>query len=284
MNASPLPILRRISRSVLWSIGAFGCVLLVMLMMAHSSHTHSTSATAPVSFVQDEPAIESLGEAPTQAEVAAAIFIARPAMPTDAEFEPLGDLDDLSMKTAITFTPFGAGIESLKLPDDFVTVAAKVHVMLQARYELEGTTKFATPFAAMAIKINDSFVDLGGWEYPIWSQVSVGVFEAFVDDVDGNPVVRIERRFTLKPNEQHGVYRAETMENLTNAPIRARLISTGAIDMHKADSSYGGDRRRVRYGFLLPPEQQGTSLSVTVDDELKNRNKLLGKKQWSRPQ
>ena len=33
--------------------------------------------------------------------------------------------------------------------------------------------------------------------------------------------------------------------------------------MPKARSSYGGDRRRVRYGYLLSPEKQGQSARVT---------------------
>jgi YidC/Oxa1 family membrane protein insertase len=281
MNASPLKFFRP-ARSVLWAIGAFVCVLMMMLLMARASDIHKKSIAAPVSFIQDESATDVPGEEntdqTTESTIKSPSYVARAVELTDGGFDPLGDLDDIDQRTALTFTQLGAGIESLQLPDEFETVAGNVHVTLQAKIELENSTKFATPFAAMSVKINGTIVDLSGWNYPIWSQVSAGVFEAHIDDIDGNPVVRLERRFTLKPNKQHGFYLAETIENLSNKPINASLVSSGAIDMPKADSSYGGDRRRVRYGFLLPQEQQATSLTVTVDEELKNRNKLLGKK------
>ncbi len=284
MNASPLSIFRY-ARVFLWSFGAFVCVLAFMLVMLRFVETAPSTATSPVSFVQDAPSVSpadsdapdgdaAVGDAPA----ADSPYVVRPAEPSAQGYTPLGDLDNLDQKIALTFSPLGAGVESLQLPDDFETVALKVHVTLQAKYEQPGTTFFAVPFAAFAAEINSTTIDLSGWAYPIWNEVSPGVFQAFIDDAMGNPIARIERRFTLKPNEQHGFYLDETIENLSTEPIQARLISTGAIDMPKAGSSYGGDRRRVRYGYLLPPEQQGTSMAVTVDEELKSRNKLLGKK------
>jgi len=288
MNASPLSILRP-TRSALWAAGAFVCVLTLTAMLTSTASNHSAHSIAPVSFVQDEPAdpvadpvvdpvVDLNTDRAVEPTITAPLYVARPVEPSESGFTPLGDLDNLDQKTSLTFTTAGAGIQSLQLPDDFETVAGKVHVTLQAKYELENSTKYATPFAAMGVKINNTFVDLGGWSYPIWAEIEPGVFEAFIDDADGNPVARVERRFTLKPNEQHGFYLSETVENLSSEPLKAQLISSGAIDIAKAKSSYGGDRRRVRYGYMLPTELQGPSLTVTVDDELKNRSKLLGKK------
>jgi len=106
---------------------------------------------------------------------------------TGGGFDPLGDLDNADQKIAINFTELGAGIESLRLPDDFETVAGKVHVTLQAKINLPGSTTSAVPFAAISVRVNDSIVDITGWAYPIWSQTSPGVFEAFIDDLEGNP-------------------------------------------------------------------------------------------------
>ncbi len=278
MNASPLSLFRY-ARVFLWSFAAFVCVLAFMLMMLRFAGIASTIMnTTPVSFVQDTPSASPVDSVSEPAGDSPYVVRPAPAGPSSEGYRPLGDLDNLDQKIAITFSPLGAGIESLKLPDDFETVALKVHVTLQAKYEQPGTTYFAVPFAAFAAEINGTTIDLSGWTYPIWNEISPGIFEAFIDDAMGNPIARIERRFTLKPNEQHGFYLDETIENLSNESIEARLISTGAIDMPKAGSSYGGDRRRIRYGFLLPPEQQGTSMTVRVDEELKSRNKLLGKK------
>jgi YidC/Oxa1 family membrane protein insertase len=304
MNATT----RSLSRSkhqidLAWALGAFAGLLVVVLLLAQWTSGPMHAKTAPVSWVQDETTSEPAdvqadvqindpvddpadAAQANQAEEAAAqppalvapSFTARRVAPPTNGFDSLGDLDNPDQLTTLSFTPLGAGLASLKLPDEFETVAGKVHVTLQE--ETVGTNgAIAVPFAALSVQINDEIVYLIGTEAdPVWAQVDVGVFEAYIDDTEGNPVVRIERRFTLKPSGLHGFFLEERIDNLTSEPINARLVSTGAIDMPKAKSTYAGDRRRVRYGYLLPAEQQGTSLSVTVDDELKNRSKLLGKK------
>ena len=276
MNASPFSILRQ-TRPALWAIGAFVCVLTLTAVLIGTTPGHRAHSIAPASFVQDEPT-DAVVDPIVEPTISAPLYVDRPVEASQSGFTPLGDLDNLDQKTALTFTTAGAGVQSLQLPDDFETVAGKVHVTLQAKYELENSTKYATPFAAMGVYVNDTFVDLSGWGYQIWAEIEAGVFQAHVDDAAGNPVLRIERRFTLKPNKLHGFYLSETIENLSSEPVKAQLISSGAIDIAKAKSSYGGDRRRVRYGYMLPADQQGSSLGVMVDDELKNRSKLLGKK------
>ena len=304
----------RAARSNIGLVVSSLCVLTLMVTLGvigsadHASHGHSLdhdhdhdhdSVMLPVSMnMQDqgaddaeqvEPTVESTVESTVEPVVAPVMtqpaVVQTPAMynprevePSENGFTPLGVLDDTEQQIELEFSPMGAGIDTLQLPDRFVSVDQKEHVTLQRREDLEGTTQFAVPFAARTIEINGESVGLSGWAYPIWSQVEPGVFEAIVEDLAGNPIVRIERRFTIKPNHQQGFYLKETVENLSGAPIRTRLISTGAIDLPMAVSSYGGDRRRVRYGYMLPAEMQGTSMMVTVDDELKNRNKLLGKK------
>jgi YidC/Oxa1 family membrane protein insertase len=214
----------------------------------------------------------------TESRFTAPLYAARVVQPVEGGFAELGDLDDPNYRASLEFTPLGAGIESLQLPDEFETVKGEIHVSLQRAVENASGVK-AVPFAALYIQINDYVVYLTGTsDQPIWSQTSPGVFEAFIDDADGQPVLRIQRSFTLKPNTQHGFILDETIENLSLESLRVQLVTTGPIDMPKAKSSYAGDRRRVRYGYLLPVELQGTSLAVTVDNELKSRNKLFGKK------
>jgi len=294
MNASPFS--KRL-RSFAWSfsvLGATGTVLattlLFALFFAQSQQVSHEPAAAiqPVAFMQDggeleepstTPAAEPAAEpAPEPATIAAPSYVAREVASSDAGFAPLGDLDDLTQRIAIEFSPLGAGIETLKLPDDFETVKGLKHMTLQAKYQQEGSTAFSVPFAALSIVIEGEVIDLTGWAFPVWTETAPGSFEAYIDDVDGNPVARITRVFTLKPNAEHGFYLEESVENLGDQRLATRLISTGVIDMAKAKSSYGGDRRRIRYGYLLSPEKQGQSARVTVDQELKSRNKVLGKK------
>jgi len=271
-------------------MGACAALVAITFFLGMRLSHGTPSAFAPMSWMQDEPAQEPAPqtvedatqppESPVESHPAPIThrYVARLAPVAPGGFDQLGDLDDPDQQTDLQFTVLGAGIQSLELPDEFETVAGKEHVSLQNQIKGSGGV-VAVPFAALYVKINDEAVYLTGTsDEPIWTQISPGVFEAYIDSVDGDPILRIERRFTLKPNGLHGFFLEETMENLTDVPIRARLVTTGMIDMPKAKSSYAGDRRRVRYGYLLPQEQQGTSLSVTVDDKLKSRNKLLGKK------
>ncbi len=292
MNASPLSSSRQSLRSTLAPIAAMLCVAMLMLVLvgvASSKHTEQFSSH-PVAWAQDdgaetetdaqvEPTIDIPQTVePTQSQAQAQYF-ARVVEPSASGFDPLGDLDDLDQRSVLTFTQMGAGVESLKLADEFETVAFEKHVLLQKTTSTEHSSSPAVPFTALYVQINDEIVYIiGSEEAPVWAQVSQGVFEAYIDDAQGQPVLRVVRSYTLKPNQQHGFYLKETIENLTDAPLRARLVTIGAIDMPKAISSYGGDRRRIRYGHLLTQEQQGTSLKVQVDEELKNRSKLLGKK------
>ncbi|PCI10336.1 hypothetical protein COB72_03940 [bacterium] len=299
MNASPISLLRRSSRSTLWSLGAFTLIMALMVAMGIESSVRadgmSQSAIAPVSWAQDDttaspdtstdvqptanPVIDTAIDQAIEQATAPSMYVARLNEPNTTGFDPLGDLDNLDQRTAIEFSVSGAGIRSLQLPDDFETVAGLNHVTLQAQVQVNPDSNPAVPFTALMVVINgESVLIIGDDDAPVWSQIAVGTFEAFVDDRDGNPIVRLERKFTLKPNSQHGFYLAETIENLSSQRISAKLITTGAIDMPKAVSSYGGDRRRFRYGYMLMPEQQSTSMAVTVDDELTNRNKILGKR------
>lgn len=261
--------------------------LLVMLACMALLTTPAIAQSEPNAAPQEQAQPESLDQAqapaqPSASEQIPAIispnYIVRPAPINPDGFTPLGDLDDVNQKTYLEFTPWGAGIAAIKLPDEYETVKFEKHITLQLE-QVNANNLHAVPFAAVSLLINGELVEIAGTGFaPLWTQTAPGVFEAFVDDTEGNPVLRVERRFELKAQDRHGFILSETIENLSDQPVRAALNTTGMIDMPKADSTYGGDRRRVRYGYLLPPEQQGLSTRVTVDDELFSRNKLLGKR------
>ncbi len=253
---------------------------------------------ARVSLTKDQQAgapEESTGEAPASGDPAAnapqpqapaalspPAYAARVVAPREGGFEDLGDLDDEAQKTYLSFTPLGAGVSAIRLPDEFETVKFEKHVTLQKEIVSDAGVH-AVPFAAISVKVNDTTVQLSGSiDAPVWAQTAPGRFEAIIDDAQGQPALRIERRFTIKPNGAHGFILTETLTNLGDAPLRVSTNTTGMIDMSRAESTYGGDRRRVRYGYLLPPEQQGPSLIVTVDDRLSSRTKLLGPRTQTR--
>lgn len=248
-------------------------LLLLVAMLALPTH---------VVAAQDEPTPQALEQAPAQTQAEATIsapsYVARVVEPNPEGLSALGDLNDDTQKTYLEFTEFGAGIESIKLPDEFETVDFKDHITLQQMVVSDSGLR-VVPFAAISIVINGEMLEIFGSDIaPLWRQIAPGNFELFVDDAQGNPVLRIERRFELKPDGRHGFVLSETIENLSPDTHRVVLNTTAMVDMPEADSTYGGDRRRVRYGYLQPPEKQGTSLLVNVDDELYSRTKLLGKR------
>lgn len=229
---------------------------------------------APPVRAQDDAGAQGNG-APA---ITAPSYVVRPAPVSAGGLTPLGDLDDTQQPIYLEFSPFGAGVRSIQLPDEFVTVKFEDHILLQQEH-VNSSNQRAVPFAAAWLNLNGTLISISGNDIaPLWSQTAPGVFELFVDDAEGNPVVRLERRYTLKPEKRHGFVLSESVENLTGEPISAAIDTFSMVDMPKAESSYGGDRRRIRYGYLRAPEQQGTSLLVQVDNELLSRNKLLGKK------
>ncbi|MFG0246356.1 MAG: YidC/Oxa1 family membrane protein insertase [Phycisphaerales bacterium JB052] len=226
---------------------------------------------------QDDP---GTSEAPDSAiETESPSYFVRDVEMGDEGFASLGDIENPDLKTYLEFSPYGAGIEAIRLPDEFETVKFEKHITLQ-QTQVNANGVRAVPFAAISIVIDTEPVNIVGSEAdPVWAERSPGVFELFIDDDEGNPVLRLERRFELKPENRHGFILTESIENLDDQPHRIVLNTTAMIDMPKAESTYGGDRRRVRYGFLKAPEQQGASTKVSVDDKLYSRNRLLGKRE-----
>jgi YidC/Oxa1 family membrane protein insertase len=210
-------------------------------------------------------------------------------------YSKLGSLAADGPGAEITFSQQGAGVASLKLAKDFVTVARTEHVELQRVLFTPtldsngmlipnvGTT--LVPFSVAAIEVNGAVVPLAsGIGDSFWKELEPGRFEAFVVNAQDQRVLRIERRFALVGGESK--IRVWTkLENLTDLPLRTRLYQFGPVDMgHEASyddphsSAYGGDNRRVRYGYLLSPEKDPTQSFVLSEEYRFARAAALGKR------
>jgi YidC/Oxa1 family membrane protein insertase len=187
---------------------------------------------------------------------------------------PIGSETSLD-KAHLEFSRLGAGITHLALPDSYQSVKHETHIDLQSIVSMPGLPN-AIPFAALTVTINGQVVDIAS--DPVWRELEPGIFECIIDDANGSPLMRITRAFTLKADDLYGFELTNTFENLSDRAITASLAQTGPIDLPKPDNTYGGDRRRVRFGYLLPVEQQSSDTTVTVDDDLESRTTLLGKK------
>jgi len=231
---------------------------------------------------QVEDQVESPGEGDVESEPQAApepnyVVRAWPELP--ATLQSLTPSDAAAHDLLIVeFSRFGAGIESLQLSDAYETVKREKHVTVQkARVDRANFLK-AVPFALASVTINGERVVLGA-RSDTWRQSAAdpGHFEAEILDRDGAAVARVTRRFIVLP-ASYELTIDQSLENLTAEPMTVVWTQTGPIDLPTPQSLYGGDKRRVRYGYLLNPARQSASDQVTADGRLTQRNKLLGKR------
>lgn len=180
--------------------------------------------------------------------------------------EPARGQDTTPMEMLIAFSPLGAGIESLQLADQWTTIGSGGdHETLQLAVEHQGQK--LVPFAMLGVTIDGQGVDLSGSPDPVWRQTAPGAFEATIVDEAGAEVARIYRRYTLEPGA-HDVLLEQGLENLTSAPMAVRWRQLGPGDLPIGVVRYGGDVRRVHFGYLPPPGPNPTGQVVSARDTL----------------
>jgi len=197
-------------------------------------------------------------------------------------FEGVGSLDPASgYLLRVEFSHLGAGVRSIDLTNHYTTLKEDEHVRVQeerTRLELSGPSTVLTPFAALAVEVKP---ELGaGATVPliapgVWRQVAPGAFEATVGDAAGTPVLRVERAFGVSPGS-HDVTVRQRVVNLTGSALAVRLFETGPVDLPQGAATYGGDKRRVRFGYLLSSRQDPTRAAVVSNDFLLERAEVLG--------
>ena len=259
----------------------------------------ATERTAPTE-TPIRPAAEPQGEpAPPPTGLRAESFEGDPLA---ASFAPLGGLGyDSPYQMRLEFTPLGAGVRSLRMADQLDSIqtdrAARKRepvedehfVELQAEHRVtwkgvdpqgNAVARLAAiaPMAVLAVEVDGALVPLADAVRPLWRQVSAkepGRFEAFVVDADGRRVLRVERRYTLAENA-NDVLLAQRVENLTDRALRVRLRVFGPGDLPEDHLGYGGDKRRVRFGYLAAPAVDPTRQFVSASDFLWPRARALG--------
>ena len=159
----------------------------------------------------------------------------------------------------VRFNPCGAGIDRLTLANSYTTIEKTDHEVVQSFLPMPSVAAldprlgFAA-FAAEKVTIDGTAVDLSLAPVSgqtLWKQTAPGAFEAEVDDGDGKPALRITRAFTLKSGEfELGL--EQNIENLTGHPIALEWHQFGPTSLPAGIIRYGGDVRRVRFGFIQP--------------------------------
>ncbi len=225
------------------------------------------------------PAPDGQAAAPTDGQPAAAAP-AQPAAPlpplnglrvrpvdgpmTPESLTPIGSLDPADPENLwVRFNPIGAGIESIRLAEHFTSVDRTEHDEVQAtlRVQQNSYTVAVPPMAALALEIDGSTVNLASSTQRTWAETAPGQFEATIEDGSGAPVARVVRRYILGP-EQYHLRVEQHVENLSGRPLNIKWFQYGPTSLARGTPGYGGDTRRVRFGYLLSPSSDPTQQHV----------------------
>lgn len=196
------------------------------------------------------------------------------------EVAPFGTLGSLDPSTGlllhVAFSPNGVGIAELRLAEYYETVRRKEHVLLQSEraWPIDAPAYRTAPFSLAQVTISGKTILLMDDAVPpegptrYWREVPGGssqrrAFEAFILDAAGERIARIVREFEVSPTSHELILR-QRVENLTDAAFEASIRHYGPVDLPRDRLSYGGDKRRVRFGYLLSPNPSDPSRDRTV--------------------
>jgi YidC/Oxa1 family membrane protein insertase len=202
-------------------------------------------------------------------------------------FTPLGSLDPSSgYKLEFEASRYGAGLREVVLSDFWKTVKKEERYALVEEQTIQLKVKVGfTPMAATYLKINDAdlislysrFREGLPAATDIWREVEPGRYEALIIDSNDQEVLRLERQYTVEPGS-YEITLEQRFENLTDAPMELALFQFGPADPTEGTGTYGGDRRRVRFGYLKDAAHDPTRTNVLADKFLIDRMKFPKKK------
>ena len=219
----------------------------------------------------------------------------------DTPPQSLGSLDPATDRMLVEFSRTGAGIASITLSDMWRTAAAKVRA--REHYAAIGRGKPAPPLPdddlrlvlasaqslgfldannqyqtttvpALAgqliwidgqpVSLFDYSINAAGAKEFTWAETAPGAFVTQVVDERDQPILRIQRSYTLTPNG-YGLSVRQQVESLVDRPLQIRWQQYGPSDL-KLDDSPFMDMRRFRFGYLWSGVGGPTANLVHSDD------------------
>lgn len=198
-----------------------------------------------------------------------------------AVFDPIGSLDpDGDWMFEIRFAAAGAGVESVTLSQYYTDTTKAEHYAVQRARSLQapGVGSVAVvSLAARAAIINGRTVDLySTLRGPLWTQAAPGVFTSIIEDEQGAAVARITKRYIIEPGS-YDIRIEQALENLSPSPLTVEWVQYGAVDLPADELGYGGELRRVRFGYLLSPRLDPSRQIVETERKLHSRTSVIDK-------
>ncbi len=189
------------------------------------------------------------------------------------------------------FSPVGAGLSSLSLADHFETIKREKPYEIQREhtaplFDAQGNplktdtgvplSRVVSPLSALGIEINGKFINLSvDAAGSLWKFTAPATFTAEITDKTGAAALRVTRIYSL-PTGSRDLLLTQTIENLTAAPIAIRWYQTGPVDLPLDVATYVGEKRRLRFGYILSPEFDPTQSYVQSRDFVIEHPAVLG--------
>ncbi len=255
----------------------------------HAAATKTADATPATGAPAEAPKIPAMSAAPTPPTAAqAGTTPTTPASPAAATttytattypftgYAAIGSVTPKdqggTFEFEVKFSPLGAGVERLALANHFTTIQKTEHeVIQQFRAMPQGLATDSRVgtcgFAMNKVEIDGKPVELGltaSTSETYWKQTAPGTFEAEIMDGAGAPAVRITRTYEVKPGT-YDLGISQRVDNLTDKPISLVWQQFGPTSLPSGTIRYGGDVRRVRFGYQLTKEKDPERLVIADD-------------------
>ncbi len=205
---------------------------------------------------------------------------------------PLGDdTKGGPYRLKVEFSNGGAGVKGVTLADHFTNIREGEHIQVQGQLPISEGQQFSSlvPMSALAIDVVpppppggsaatisvNLYANTAG---PIWRTTAPGVFEATVIDQAQKPVLKVTRRYLLDQNS-YTLRLVQSIDNVSEYPLVVRAYQMGPVELPAGDLSYGGDKRRFRFGYLLPVEKDPSQAQVVSDSFVLNHRDVLGSRE-----
>ncbi|MEE9212060.1 MAG: membrane protein insertase YidC [Phycisphaeraceae bacterium] len=210
-----------------------------------------------------------------------------------AKIATIGSNDPYSgYKLEVDLSALGASILNIHLTDYQQTIDEDNRLRIYGYMKDEASGRLILPFAARAVIINGTRVDLvGKWELiepdtyrttlakdPDASPTRIvnrAVYAFTVADRDDHPVLRITRTYSVPTGiTGYEVICKQQFENLSGQPLRIVWEQNAQGDMPVDEGSYLGDRRTVVTGYYRL-EYNPSKEFVYTDDTFVPRTQVL---------
>ena len=172
----------------------------------------------------------------------------------------IGSVDDTSpYRLEAELTGWGAAVRYIRLNQYTTAVSGGDPYVIQQPVEAtyrdnQGVeTPFSVfPFAARSVIVNGIRVNLEKptGDQPAWELIAPGTYQMTLEDLEHRPVLSITRRYWI--DDHQAVYDLrcdQTLENLTDQPLRVVWEQYAQGDMPQNPSAYMGDRRTLVAGY-----------------------------------